>query len=97
MSVFSKCEVTSPLKIGLSVSHDSIFSPENNANVANNESLDVPHCSSLSVRHTSMKNMFKVNKYLSFFNVLNNFINDVVFICEHAILLFICVIYYFYY
>lgn len=54
-----KCEVTSPLKIGLSVSHDSIFSPENNSNIVNNEALDVPHGSSLSVRHTSMKNMFK--------------------------------------
>ncbi|XP_054721775.1 enolase-phosphatase E1-like [Uloborus diversus] len=53
-----KCDVTSPLKLGLSVSHDSIFSPESNANVGSEE-IDVPRGSSLSVRHTSMKNMFK--------------------------------------
>ncbi|XP_042898060.1 uncharacterized protein [Parasteatoda tepidariorum] len=54
-----KCEVTSPLKIGLSVSHDSIFSPENNANAMGSETLSVTHGSSLSIHQTSIKNMFK--------------------------------------
>ncbi|GIY32328.1 uncharacterized protein CEXT_62301, partial [Caerostris extrusa] len=52
-----KREVTSPLKIGLSVSHDSIFSPETSTNAVSSE--NVSHGSSLSVHHTTIKNMFK--------------------------------------
>ncbi|CAL1267923.1 unnamed protein product [Larinioides sclopetarius] len=54
-----KREVTSPLKIGLSVSHDSIFSPETNTNAVSSETLNVSHGSSLTVHHTTIKNMFK--------------------------------------
>ncbi|GFS54813.1 uncharacterized protein NPIL_536081 [Nephila pilipes] len=54
-----KREVTSPLKIGLSVSHDSIFSPETSTNAVSSETLNVSHGSSLSVHHTTIKNMFK--------------------------------------
>ncbi|GBO27418.1 hypothetical protein AVEN_23392-1, partial [Araneus ventricosus] len=53
-----KREVTS-LKIGLSVSHDSIFSPETNTNAVSSETLNASHGSSLSVHHTTIKNMFK--------------------------------------
>ncbi|KAF8791418.1 uncharacterized protein LOC129960209 isoform X2 [Argiope bruennichi] len=54
-----KREVTSPLKIGLSVSHDSIFSPESSTNAVSSETLNASHGSSLSVHHTTIKNMFK--------------------------------------
>ncbi|GFQ67381.1 uncharacterized protein TNCT_486491 [Trichonephila clavata] len=54
-----KREVTSPLKIGLSVSHDSIFSPETSTNAVSSETINVSHGSSLSVHHTTIKNMFK--------------------------------------
>ncbi|GFX68518.1 uncharacterized protein TNCV_2432251 [Trichonephila clavipes] len=55
----TKREVTSPLKIGLSVSHDSIFSPETSTNAVSSETINVSHGSSLSVHHTTIKNMFK--------------------------------------
>lgn len=57
---FSKYEVpTPPYKLGLSVSHDSIFSPDNGSNSINPEELNRPQGSSLSVQHAGIKNMFK--------------------------------------
>ncbi|KAG8198626.1 hypothetical protein JTE90_026523 [Oedothorax gibbosus] len=54
-----KPEVSSALKIGFSVSHDSIFSPEGSANAISGEPLGISPGSSLSINHTTIKNMFK--------------------------------------